>query len=84
MKTIENYRDKMFVRVLDSAFNPNEETKSMIGDVFEVHSVHYDDVKFWVWNKDKSYSYPFNKSDLQISYPEFVIDGHVHRRYKKL
>ncbi len=77
MKTIHNYRDKEFVRILDNTYSSTDATKAMIGDVYEVHTKYYHDDTLTVYNKDKSNYWYFNKSDTQICYPDFVIDGHV-------
>lgn len=77
MKTIHNYRDKEYVRILDSTHSESYEAKEMIGGVYEVRNRDYNENMLVVWNKDKSDFWHFNKSDTQICYPDFVIDGHV-------
>ncbi len=77
MKTIHNYRDKEFVRILDSTHSKSDEAKEMIGGVYEVRNRDYDENVLVVWNKYKSDFWHFNKSETQIVYPDFVIDGHV-------
>ncbi len=76
-KTIYNYRDKEYVRILDSTHSESYEAKEMIGGVYEVRNRDYNENMLVVWNKDKSDFWHFNKSDTQICYPDFVIDGHV-------
>lgn len=77
MKTIHNYRDTEFVRVLKNTTNPySKKRDEMVGGVFEV-KVNYYSEGMVVWNKDKSDFWVFNKEDLQICYPDFTVDGHI-------
>jgi len=78
MKTIHNYRDTMFVRILANTTSPDIDKKNdMIGGVFEVNTQDFETSKFLVWNKDKSNYWHFNKEDCQIVFPDFEIDGHI-------
>jgi len=60
---------KKYVRVIDSTYNPNKETKEMVGGEFEVRVEWYSDKTVAVWNKDKSDSWGFNRSDVQFLTP---------------
>jgi len=77
MKTIHNFRDKEYVRILDSTYYPSEEKKAMIGTIGEVRARDYDRDTLGVYTSDKSNHWDFNKSDTQIVFPDFVIDGHI-------
>ena len=75
---MKNYKTKQFVRVIDSTYDPSEETKEMIGDVCEVKRWDYDCNQVSVYTKDKSDYLWFNTSDLQRVWQhdgKFLDDG---------
>jgi hypothetical protein len=59
------------VRVLDSTNSPTEETKAMIGGIFERCGIDGEDGTVNIWNKDKSDWFWFNFSDIQYLTPVF-------------
>ncbi len=74
---MKDYKQKLFVRVLDSTYSIDEEAKSVIGQVCEVRQNNYNDSIMSVYELDKTDYHWFNYSDLQIVFPECVNDGHV-------
>ena len=71
-------KETKHVRILDSTLNPTDTTKAMIGGIFEVKKISYDDGTVSIYtNKEKSNNYWFDFSDVQEVYLEAVVDGYV-------
>jgi hypothetical protein len=70
--TPKEYKNKMMVKVVGSTNNreeDDEEIDEMIGGIFEVKELDYDNQMIRVFNKDKSDWLDFNLSDVQIATP---------------
>jgi len=74
-------KETKHVRIIDSTFqnfNENGETKAMIGGIFEVKDIDYQDEELSVYtDKEKSDYWFFNFSDVQEVCIEAVVDGYV-------
>jgi hypothetical protein len=58
-----------FVRIVDSTFSSLKGAREMIGGEFEVRSEYHEDNILNIWNKDKSDSWMFNRSDVVFLTP---------------
>jgi hypothetical protein len=63
LKDIQNIKKEY--RVLGSTYHPDEETKAMIGGIYECASVDYKHNLVGLYNQDKSNWHWFNLSDVQ-------------------
>jgi len=74
-------KETKHVRIIDSTFqnfNENGETKAMIGGIFEVKDIDYQDEELSVYtDKEKSDYWFFNFSDVQEVCLEAVVGGYV-------
>ena len=62
---LETYKQTKRYRVLDSTYYQSEETREMIGGVFERYAKYEDDNSISLYTKDKTDFFCFNKSDLK-------------------
>jgi len=71
-------KETQYVRILDNTLNPTDSTKKMIGDIFEVKYMDYEDASMSVYtNKIKTNTLWFKFSDVQEVCLEAVVDGYV-------
>jgi len=71
-------KETKYVRIIGTTLNPNDVTKAMIGGIFEVKDIEYEDKEFSVYtDKEKSDYWFFNFSDVQEVCLEAVVDGYV-------
>ena len=74
-------KEKKHVRIIDSTYtigNGKSEAEAMIGGMFEVGVIDYEDGRFMVYtDKEKKDFWHFNFSDVQEVCIEAVVDGYV-------
>ena len=74
-------KEKKHVRIIDSTYtigNGKSEAEAMIGGIFEVGVIDYEDGRFMVYtDKEKKDFWHFNFSDVQEVCLEAVVEGYV-------